>query len=253
MKKYSGKTVFFTLILICYTALGLAAVGNPLADGPAVDKAKKAGLSNPTINRLQTIGKTHRLDPAEILEFLSFFISVKQRGFDVHPFLNKLEEGLVKRVPHRRIKAVLNQKFENYQFIETLAGNIDARYLSYYAHSIALLSDALDLGLSREDVRDLFDYRPGTPLNILAVAAENKAMLRQIDFPPDYIDAIVLSGLKNETLSFEWRKLFMVIDRAKKQGISNQTITKIVVQELESRGDIRAVLPALGFTERRLK
>jgi hypothetical protein len=252
MKPFDFPIFFFILTLTiqaCFSPIEVMADSRQ-NDSTIIDTARRIGIPDHAVDRLFSSGRARKLDRSEITALLHFLIMVKKRGFDVIPFLNKIDEGFVKKIPLSRIRSVLKQKLENYQFIESLAGNFDTRHRSYYSYSIALLSETLNFGLSRDDLRELFVYRPQTPLNIMAVAAETKAFLKQLGFSASGMETIIRSGLDNETLTFEWRKLASIIAGARRRGLSDKEITAIVVKQLQKRGDIRAILPELGYLQR---
>jgi hypothetical protein len=85
---------------------------------------------------------------------------------------------------------------------------------------------------------------------MLAVAARNKALLRQLSFEEKIIDDILFTGLKYQSLTPQWSLFFKVASAARQKGISSSRMAEVAKDVLIQKGDLKQVLKELDFTSR---
>ena len=94
--------------------------GTALADQRKVAKAltaaQEAGLSEEEINQTLAYGYDVRISNDNAIELLGILTDVKQQGFSIDPLLEKIDEGLAKRVSFEILKAVLRKKIRDYGY-----------------------------------------------------------------------------------------------------------------------------------------
>ena len=88
---------------------------------------------------------------------------------------------------------------------------------------------------------------------MVAIAAENLALLRQIGFEEKLSDQILFTGLRLRCFHSSWRYLAGVIAAARNRGISDLEITEKTVRSMKNKGDLRDLMTALEFTDRDLR
>jgi len=74
------------------------------------------------VNRLLAMGYEQKVDPEQMIALLELLSAVREDGLPTAPFLNKVEEGLTKRVPPPVILQVLQQRRDDYTFTRDLLG-----------------------------------------------------------------------------------------------------------------------------------
>src|SRR5512143_1626548 len=126
MKPRSNPTRLLRFALAAWLVLSLSAPG-PLLANPgnldnAVRAAQQAGMPAETVNRLLAMGYEQKVDPEQVIALLELLSAVRKDGLPTAPFLNKVEEGLTKRVPPPVILQVLRERRDDYTFARDLLG-----------------------------------------------------------------------------------------------------------------------------------
>jgi hypothetical protein len=219
---------------------------------PAVEAARRAGVPEPAITRLLAYGLDRRLRHPEMTRLLAIFIDIRKRQLPVAPFLQKVDEGLAKRIDPATLENALTSQRDNYVFLDTLLDRPGWKEGVRAPKDLSLLADSLDFGLSRTELTRLFEENTGASLSMMAVAAETKALLRQINLDPKLTDAIITEGLNANAFTGEWRKLSKIIAMAKSRGVPERRIATAVRNVLKGTGRLRDLLPKLGFMGRNL-
>jgi hypothetical protein len=217
---------------------------------PAVEAARRAGVPEAAISRLLAYGVDKQLRSEEMSRLLAVFIDIQKRDLPVAPFLGKVEEGLAKQIDTATLLGALNAKRKNYVFLNALLDVSTRKNDTRPVQALTLLADSLDFGLSRQELTHLLKENPGVSLIMVAVAAETKALLKQIQMDPALIDEIVGEGLTAKAFTWEWRKVSKIIAMAKFRGVPETRIAEATRNVLKNSGRLRDLLPGLGFMGR---
>jgi hypothetical protein len=220
---------------------------------PHIKKASEAGVPDSTISRLLAYGYDNGLKPAHISELLALIVRVIHQKLPPKPFIQKLEEGLAKRVDPELLVSVLSKKIENYLFVKTSIKEVYHITLDPRDECLPIMAESLALGLSKNEFKSLLKQSPGFLKHSLAIAMENKALLKQLHFDENLMNQMLTAILGTEHLSPEWRNLSKIISACKKRGIPDKKIHRAVVDLLKKQGRLFEILPTLGFTDRDLK
>ncbi|MEW5723441.1 MAG: hypothetical protein AB1896_10065 [Thermodesulfobacteriota bacterium] len=240
--------------LLVLPLLGVPAAGAQETDVTGrVQAARTVGVPDPVLARLTALGLEHRLEPAEVVGLLDVVTAARREEAPVDPLLAKVEEGLAKRVPAARIQEVLRRKLDDYRFARRVAGEImrpkDGRKM-IRPEELAALSDALDLGLTREELSSFLAGAPAAPREMLLLAVENKALLKQAGFQAGLVDQILYAGLEKERLTSSWRYLSRVLAAARRRGVPESQAAAATLAVIEEGGDVEELMARLGFTAR---
>lgn len=233
----------------------LLASGNSLAEqkniSRALTAAREAGLSEDEINRILAYGYDVRISTDNAIELLEILTDARSHGFFIDPFLDKIDEGLAKRVSFEILKAVLRKKVRDYLFVLNLyrennrMGDSKQTWLN-----LQQAADSVDMGLSYEDIRALFKGISGVPTEMYAIAAGNMALLKQLTFDPDLSLHLMRTGLTHGSLDPDWKNFFKAAAAAKQKGISEQTISAIAEKMLAEHKDFKTFVKALEAAEK---
>ena len=120
----------------------------------------------------------------------------------------------------------------------------------YYENDLTDLVESLGFGITRQELRLLFNRAPDVAPEMLAVAAKNKALLKQLAFDDRIIDDILFTGLQNQSLTPQWSLFFKIASAARQKGISSTRIAEVAKDVLIQNGDLKQVLMELEFTSR---
>jgi hypothetical protein len=248
-------TVLSLGVVLCLEPKGVKAQGKEQGVAEATQAARAAGVPEVALNRVLTLGLERRLSPQDVNSFLTTLRLARTNDLAVEPFLSKLEEGLAKGIPPKSIAIALEQKIDDYRFVQDLVrrkGPAKA-HEALPAEDLTVLVDSLSAGVSRQELERFLETAPPAPSAMLAVAVDNLALLKQTDLNADLINRMLMTGLRLKGFTPSWRYLAKVVVAARAKGISGEQIAEATVAALEGKRDLRELMSALGFTSRDLR
>jgi hypothetical protein len=217
--------------------------------------ARAAGVSETVLSRMLALSGDFHLSAADTTNLIEALCTARLQDLPLEPFLNKIEEGLSKRVAVAIILDALERMLDNFRFVRTVmetktpAGSESA----ISPQGLILLTDGLNGGLSREDFADFIRRAPPASVSMVAVAVENLALLDQIGFDRQLAERMLFTGLRVNHLNSSWRYLAKVIAAARERGLSESHITRLTITAIEKKRSIRELMADLGFTTRDLQ
>ena len=242
-------------VLVAWLVLSLGAPGTLLAAPGSLDDAvraaRQAGMPAETVNGLLTMGYEQKIESEKMIAFLEFLSAVQKDGLPVAPFVSKVEEGLTKRVAPPVILQVLQQRREDYQFVQKLLGtqlrqrNQTAEVPSDY---LVRLAASRYCGISRQQLEPLVVQAPRTPLAMVVRAVETRAALAQIQFDPQRADHLVRVGMERQFFTSERQDLAHVIAAARRKGVPDKQIETAVMAAMQTNGTLQDIAQPLGVT-----
>ena len=209
--------------------------------------AQEAGLSDAQINRALAYGYDVRISTDNAIELLEILTDARGQGFSVDPLFNKIDEGIAKRVSFEVLKAVLQKKIRDYQFVLGLYHKNTRQNTKDTFPSLQSAADSVDLGLEYEELQLLFNGLEDTPADMYAVAAINTAFLKQLNFNEDLSLKIMRAGLEYQSLVSEWKNFFKIAALGKQKGISEEEISKTAIETLSKNQSFKAFTQKLGL------
>jgi hypothetical protein len=216
----------------------------------AVESARRQDVPEEILTRLLAYALDNRLGADRTVHLLLLLIRVREAQFPLSPFVDKIHEGLAKQIKPERLENGLNKRLDDYQFVRQLLEKKYASSRVYSESDLTVLVESLDFGITREELRLLFDQAPAVPPEMLAVAAKNKALLKQLSFDEGIIDDILFTGLATHSLTSRWSLFFKVAAAAERRGIPPARIAEAAKNVLIQKGDLEQVLMELEFTSR---
>lgn len=217
-----------------------------------VRAAETAGVPAATVNRLLTHGYEQNWDTADTGRLLRGLIAAQQSGFPLQPFVSKIEEGLAKRIPPSKIAQVLERKEDDYRFTQTLLADRAPRpaqhQTSVSTEERVRLTELLNAGLQREELKQLFADAPATPLPVLIRGAELLASLRQTRFDTRLTTQIVSLGLKQNYFTASQADLGRIIAAAKNRGMSDKDIAAAALSAIQDHASTDQLASRLGLS-----
>jgi hypothetical protein len=233
---------------------GLYAQSQGTSVAALVEQARTAGIPDHELNQILTLSADHRLAPADTSAVLRVLLTARAANFPVKPFVGKVEEGLAKGVPIQTIVAVLEQKADAYRFVQTLllqAAPIEAPPFS--ENDLTSIVNSLNAGVARQELVKLIEEAPAAPVSMLAIAAENLALLRQMGFEETLTSRILVTGLRLKGFSPSWRYLPRVVVASRIRGTPDTDIAEAAMKALSEKRDVAGLMEMLGFTGRDLR
>jgi hypothetical protein len=247
--------VLFLVMALCLGPEGAKAQGMEQSIAEATQAARAAGVPEVVLNRVLTLSLERQLSPQYVSSFLTTLRLARMNDLAVEPFLLKIEEGLAKGIPPKSIAIALEQKIDDYRFVQDLVhrkGPVKAPG-ALPAEDLTVLVDSLSAGVSRQELERFVESAPPVPSAMLAIAVDNLALLKQTDLNADLINRMLMTGLRLKGFTPSWRYLAKVVVAAQAKGISGEQIAEATVAALEEKRDLRELMYALGFTSRDIR
>ena len=245
-----------TFILASWLAPpGLYAQSQVTPVATLVEKARAAGIPDHKLNQVLTLCVDHRLAPADTSAILEVLLMARTANLPLEPFVGKIEEGLAKGVPVQAIVAALEQKADDYRFVQTLllraVPSVKGQPLP--ENDLTSIVNSLNGGVSRQELMKFIEEAPAAPVSMLAIAAENLALLRQMGFEETLTSRILSTGLRLKSFAPSWRYLPRIVVAARSKGMSDPDIAEAAVKALSEKRDVAGLMQMLGFTGRDLR
>lgn len=250
LSKIAQTALCFSLLWMAAAGHAESAPGRDISIHAAVQAARQEGVPEAVIVDLLSDGFEAGLNADQMAPLVHVLSEVRQADLPLPPFLTKIHEGLHKQIDPRLLMASLHRRMDDYRFVRRQLQHKYAGRNASGRSDLTVLVESLDLGLSRESMARLFQQAPAVAPAMLAVAANNLALLDQLDFPRRLAEEMLLTGLKHQHLTTRWAGLFKVAAAARRKGISDERLAEVVKMVLRSGGDLPQVLKALDFTSR---
>lgn len=220
-----------------------------------VEKARAAGVPDQSLSQILTLSVDRGLTPADTSAILDVLLVTRKENLPLEPFLGKIEEGLAKGATAQVIVAVLEQKADDYRFTRTLLLRTvpGAEGQPVSENDLTSIVNSLNGGVSRQELMKFIEEAPAAPASMLAIAAENLALLRQMGFDGTLTSRILFTGLRLKSLSPSWRYLPRIVVAARSKGMSDPDIAEAAVKALSEKRDVAGLMQMLGFTGRDLR
>ncbi len=219
----------------------------------ALAHAHDAGLSEPLISHVLATVYDAGFDPASAARTLTVLAEARQKGYELQPFRDRIDEGIAKRIDGARIARALEERLERLiQVSERLPDGRDMD-ASTYQTAVASLADGLEMGLTLAELDALLQQSDDAPLAMTAVAAEMRALLKQLAFAPDLADQIIAEGLAQQSLNPAWRHFPQIVVIARQKGVPDEETGGEALKRLQAGGGPADLLTRLGFTGRNLR
>ena len=217
----------------------------------AVEEARKAGVPDEAVNRLLSLGYDNAVEAPSMANLVSIVGLVKKEGLPLEPFLDKIKEGMAKRVPASSIEQVLKQKEQDYLF----ARSVTADYLKKHRvkqevapEDLVGIAESLHSGLSREDLSFTMEQAPAASISALRRVIHLKASLKQVEFDPKLSDRIVSAALEYDFFARERRGFCRAIVAGKRKGIADAEIAGAALSTMQNGGTVAGFCSQMGIS-----
>jgi len=226
-----------------------AAVTNALTK--SVEEARKAGVPDTTVITLLSLGYENGVEPASMAELVRITGEIRKKGLPLEPFVDKIAEGVAKRVPAASIENLLNQKQQDYQF----AQSITVAYLKKHgirqqptSGDLSAIAESLYSGMTRQDLTLTMERAPAVPLFSLKRVIDVQASLKQAGFDPKLSDRIISTALERNFFERQRRGFVRAILAAKRKGISDLEITEAALTTMRNGGTVGSFCSLIGVS-----
>lgn len=224
-----------------------AAVTNALTK--AVDEARKAGVPDATVITLLALGYEGGVEPASMAGLMRITGEIKKDDLPLEPFVNKIVEGLAKRVQAASIENLLNQKQQDYRFTRS----ITAAFLKKHGlqqqvtpNDLVGIAESLYSGLTRQELTLTMERAPAVPLFTLKRVIYVQASLKQAGFDPKLSDRIISTALESNFFKRQRGGFVRAIIAAKRKGVSDPEIADAALTTMRSGGTVGGFCSQVG-------
>jgi len=241
---------------LLFLALSLFWAGTVHASAPtgvsaAINAARKAGVSEKTINQTLALGYEYNLKPVTVTQFLHIYAKAAQKGLPIAPLVSKTKEGLIKRVPPPLIQRVLNREIANQLFVRAVASKALKRWKQPASNLtpqlVARMSKTLDMGISKEEMKFFFAKAPKAPMAQVANALEFLAALKQASLNTKTATGLVFSGLKTGFFAKTAWQVPIMVKQAKHKSISDDKIATSALGVMSGKTNLGTACKSLGI------
>lgn len=221
---------------------------------PTLESARNKGVPEAILDYILAYAIENSFGADGTAGVIRILIRVKDTGFPLAPFEDKIREGVSKHIAPERIGKGLADLLADYRFAWNLLRKNFKPPEGKSDPAVQSLVESLDAGLGRKALRRFCESAPrNVPSAMLAVAAQNKAYLNQIGFNAALSDKILSTGLTNQSLTAGWTYFYRLVAVSKRKGISDAVIARIAINALKEKEDLRHVMKSLGFILRNVK
>lgn len=226
------KTVFkcslSLLLLLWFCSVGITQADEAglLENELRMDRA--AGLDNESLDRILAAARRNRLPNEETVRWLTQVRIAAREALPTAPLINKIEEGVSKRIDSGRIEAALGHMINNLRFTDALTtGDFQesSQHLSTDQKRVIIrLSELLSAGMTQGEMRRLYQsWQPAKPGQKVE-AMTFYAVTKQAGLDPVEAGRIASAGIKQNHFHGFPLDLAMMIKAAKANKIQSSEI-----------------------------
>ena len=249
-----GFLVFTGLVL----ALGLSA-GDARCEEDfkvAVQTAKTNGVSEELISRILVVGVTYNLESRDLVGFLVVATEAEKRKLPVEPLVDRMEEGLAKRVETHRIQQVLRHDLVQYGFVQDLLQKtlFEKGYQPEDMKSVAVVRIArtLSMGIAQNEMQALLQDAPRVSMGEIVDAVEFTAALKQAGEEFSEAKEITLVGLQNGFFTRTAWDLPLMVSAAKTSHLPEDKIKTAALDVVKGNKTVLEAHTGLGLDPKSL-
>ncbi|SME95192.1 hypothetical protein [Desulfovibrio gilichinskyi] len=241
----------FACLLLAVFCFAFPHVSHAVGLEDAVERVSVCTADEKSVNRLLAAVLDSRINAKDAESILDILIDVCEQGYPPDIFLEKLDEGLGKRVRGPLILAALRRMHDNFSFILIVVSENGGVALQPIVIPGTV---AANEGLSTEFIKHCIEkYGLSLGPEILGTAFSMAGELARIDFDPQLIEKIVTVGLESGSLNGSWKNISRVADVVRLKGLSDSDFYTAVIEVLKQKGSLADLMVKIGFTERNRK
>jgi len=249
------RSLVFSLLLL---ALGLAARDARCEEDfkGAVQTAKTNGVSEELISRILVVGVHYNLESKDLVGFLVVATEAGKRKLPVEPLVDKMEEGLAKRVEAHRIERVLRHDLVQYGYVQDMLQKtiLQKGYQPEEMKSatVVRLARTLSMGIAQNEMQDLLQNAPKVPMGEIVDAVEFTAALKQAgeEFPE--AKEITLVGLQSGFFTRTAWNLPLMVSAAKTNHLPENEIKAAALEVVQGNKTVLEAHTSLGLDPKSL-
>jgi hypothetical protein len=222
----------------------------------AVQIAKASGVSEELINQILIVGYRYNLKSKDLAGFLVIATEAGKRRIPVEPLVDKMEEGLAKRVQTIRIEQVLRQDLVQYSLVQALLEKtvFTKGYQGENVKSgdVVRLARTLSMGISENEMQALLSDAPRVSIEEIVDAVEFTAALKQAGEAFAEAREITVAGLQSGFFARTAWALPLMVSAAKRHHLSEDKIKAAALEVVEGKKTVLEAHTGLGLDPKSL-
>ena len=218
---------------------------SPQAFKALVEEAEATGMPSASLNRLLVRGYADADSKKTLHRLLCAIVQAEEEGLPPGLLFKKLDEGLGKRASLPRILEVINLKIDDMHYVQMLLSDGEEPLME--DDNVERLAKILAAGVSRQDLKALFDPAFSSPIAMKVVAAEIMAYGRAAGFNSRLLDQIIASGLESQAFTSDWTFFVKVVFASRKHQILDQQVAAEAIKVLSQKKPLDDLIMVLGL------
>ncbi len=244
------QTVFKKLVLTAWVAMFFVvpALATPQDDiQDSVKQARMEGVSDQLLNRILAAGYRYEVQSRHMVQWLAMVKNAAGEGIPQGPLVDKLEEGLSKRIEMERIDDVLAQQFRHLKQAELMLRHRYEKKNMYYQAAVTRIADLMMAGLSKEEIDLIILADPGARLNTSLNGLTFYTVLKQAEVPAEQGRQIVVNGLQKGCFVEFPVELAFMIKAAHSKNRAVEDIVREINRVINAQQSVRQMQQHLGL------
>jgi len=253
-KKRGWRSLVFSVSLL---ALGLSA-GDVRSEEDfkyVVQAARTNGVSEELISRILVVGVHYNLESRDLAGFLMVVTEAERHKLPAEPLVDKMEEGLSKRVQTHRIQQALRHDLVQYGFVQSLLQKtlFEKGYQpEMKSGTVVRLARTLSMGIAQTEMQDLLQDAPRVSMGEIVDAVEFTAALKQAGEEFAEAKEITEVGLQNGFFTRTAWNLPLMISAAKTSRLPEDKIKAAALDVVKGNKTVLEAHTGLGLDPRSL-
>ena len=251
------KTAFKCSLLLV-VSIWLVAPGNARAgdDNPLKNElrlAHAAGVDNESLERVVAAARRQGLSDENTVGWIAQIRTTARQGLPTAPLVNKIEEGVSKRIEARRIQSALVRLTNQLQFARSLTDQAFPEHTATQSternRSIVRISDLLSAGITQNEIQGLNEAWKPAPLKQRLDALTFYAVTRQAGLQASEARQIASAGIQHNHFHGFPLQLAMMIKAAKMNRIQSDEIIKHALKVIRGEQTVAQAHREMGIQQ----
>ena len=251
------KTAFKCSLLLV-VSIWLAAPVNARAGDDGLLKnelrmAHAAGVDNESLERVVAAARRQELSDENTVGWVAQIRETTRQGLPTAPLVNKIEEGVSKKIEARLIQSALVRLTNQLQFARALTDEAFPEHTAAQSaernRSIVRISDLLSAGITQTEIKGLNeDWKPA-PLKQKLDALTFYAVARQAGLQASEAKQIASAGIRHNHFHGFPLQLAMMIKAAKMNHIQSDEIIKHALKVIRGEQTVAQAHREMGIQQ----
>ncbi len=233
-----------TLLAFLVSLTLLLALAAPATAGNGAD-----GLPPQVEDHVLALAYTHRVAAGEIQPVMATLSEAARRGFPLGPFVQKIEEGLGKRVPPARIDAALHAMSARFEHFGALLDRLPPDARRNRERLMERMNELAVMGIDSQEIMSRLGAPTAPPAEQVLNALETKAALRNVGVPPEAIEQLLNAGLAAGYFQQPGLEVARMARAARDKGVSMDQISRVSMEVVAGATNARNAARQLGLDD----